>query len=137
MIRRWSTPTIPDWGVHKLYKESDQRKWVYRCPHCGLVQQLDYEKNIKLVNPDGIDLIGRIVQDGTYEYVCQRCGKPLDRWYGGFWDITAPQAGRAHGYSISQMDAVWLSASNLKQKELQAPNKQFFYKIIVALQSNL
>jgi len=106
MIRRWSTPTIPDWGVHKLYKESDQRKWVYRCPHCGLVQQIDYEKNIKLVNPDGIDLIGRIVQDGTYEYVCQKCGKPLDRWYSGFWDITAPQAGRAHGYAISQMDAV-------------------------------
>ena len=94
---------------------------------------MNYEKNIKLINPNGIDLIGRVIQDGTYQFVCQKCGKPLDRWYSGFWDITAPKAGRTHGYAISQMDAVWVTPDALKQKELQAPNKQFFYKIVVAL----
>lgn len=61
-------------------------------------------------------------------YVCQKCGKPLDRWYDGFWDITAPGDGsRSHGYSISQMDCVWISASNLKEVEMNAPSKSFFY----------
>lgn len=133
LVRRWSTPTIPDYGIHKLYKESDQRRWVYRCPHCGLVQQLNYEKNIELINKDGIDLIGRVIQDGTYKFVCQKCRKPLDRWYSGFWDITAPKAGRTHGYSISQMDAVWVTADSLKQKELRAPNKQFFYNYTLGM----
>jgi len=127
LVRRWSTPTADGYGISKLYDQSDQRKWVYRCPHCGLVQQLDYQKNIKLVNPDGIDIIGKKIKEGTYIYVCQKCGKELDRWYNGFWDITAPgDGGRIHGYSISQLDAVWISASAIKEKELSSPNKQFF-----------
>lgn len=127
LLRRWSTPTQPNMGIDLKYAESDQRKWVYKCQHCGLVQQLDYDKNIKLINKGGIDLIGKVIDEGTYQYVCQKCGKPIDRWYSGFWDITAPRSGRAHGYEISQMDAVWISASQMKQKELEAPSKQFFF----------
>lgn len=128
LLRRWSTPTSPHYGIHKLFEQSDQRLWTHKCPHCGYEQVLDYEKNIKLVNKDGIDLIGKRVAEGTYMYVCQKCGKPLDRWYDGFWDITAPGDGsRSHGYSISQMDCVWISASNLKEVEMNAPSKSFFY----------
>lgn len=126
-LRRWSTPTVPDYMIHKLYKESDQRMYYHRCTHCGYEQVLDYDKNIKLINPDGIDTISKVVQPGTYGFVCQKCGKPLDRWYNGHWEITSPGSGKRHGYSISQLNAVWVSADMLKQEELRAPSRNFFY----------
>ena len=30
-----STPTIPDYGVDKLFQQSDQRHWFIKCPKCG------------------------------------------------------------------------------------------------------
>lgn len=105
--------------------------WVHTCPHCGYEQVLDYEKNIVCNNPKGIDEIGRIVQPGTFSFVCQKCGGILDRWYDGQWVAMAPSIGRAHGYQISQLDAVWVSADDLKRKELQAPSKQFFYNYVI------
>ena len=44
---------------------------------------LEQSGNLLLVNPEGIDEQAKTVQDGTYQYVCQKCGKPLDRWYNG------------------------------------------------------
>lgn len=96
--------TVEGYGIHKLFTESDQRRWVHKCPHCGYEQVLDYEKNIKQVNPDGIDQEARVVQPGTFQFVCQKCGKNLDRWYDAHWVITKPGKGRRHGYAISQMD---------------------------------
>lgn len=127
MLRRWSTPTVPSYGIHKLFEQSDQRRWYHKCSHCGYEQVLDYEKNIQQINPDGVDDIGLTVQPGTFQFVCAKCGRPLDRWYSGHWVTERPLAGRTHGYSISQMDAVWVSADQLKQDELRAPSKQFFY----------
>lgn len=85
---------------------SDRRRWMYRCPHCGYDQVLNYNKNIELVNKDGIDTTGLVVQPGSYQFVCQHCHRPLDRWYSGRWVVTNPGKGRRHGYAISQMDAV-------------------------------
>lgn len=127
MVRRWSTPTSAHYAIDSLYEKSDQRKWFIRCQHCGYEQVMDFEKNIKLVNPDGIDKVGKVILPGTYQYVCQKCGKLLDRWYSGHWEVTAPGEGRSHGYRISQLDAVWVSASSIKQVELTSPSKQYFY----------
>lgn len=79
MLRRWSTPTTEGYGIHKLFMESDQRRWVHTCPHCGYEQIMDYNKNIKQVNDSGVDTIGKVVLPGTFQFVCQKCGKPLDK----------------------------------------------------------
>lgn len=127
MLRRWSTPTVANYGINRLYNQSDQRRWFYKCEHCGHEQTMDYEKNIEQVNKDGIDLDGLVVKPGTFQFVCQKCHRPLDRWYSGHWVVTNPGSGRIHGYNISQMDAVWVTADALKQSEMRAESKQFFY----------
>lgn len=71
--------TVQNYGIHRLFLQSDQRRWVHTCPHCGYTQILDYTKNIKQVNADGIDSDARVVQPGTFQFVCQKCGKPLDK----------------------------------------------------------
>lgn len=127
MLRRWSTPTTEGYGIHKLFLESDQRRWVHKCPHCGYEQVMDYDKNIKMVNPDGVDTIGKVVLPGTFQYVCQKCGKPLDRWYDGKWVAMKPGKGRRTGFAISQMDAIWITPDHLKQEEMRSPSKQYFF----------
>lgn len=139
--RRWSTPTVKGRGVEDLYSHSDQMQWVIKCTHCNYDNVMSYDDynpdnlyksgNIQLVNPDGIDITKRTIEPDTYAYVCQKCGRPLDRWYSGRWvpkypEVTRTTGGR-RGYRISQMDAVWISATALKLSELNAKSKQQFY----------
>lgn len=135
ILRRWSTPTVPNYGIHALFEQSDQRHYLHRCESCGYRQQMDYEENIEILDEDGVDTLAKTVREGTYRYICQKCKKPLDRWYNGEWvakypERTADNRG-TRGYLITQMNAVWISADELKRKELQAKSKQQFHNYVL------
>ena len=145
VVRRWSTPTVKDYGIDKLYKQSDQWFYGYDCKHCDHFNEMKYEDynpddlsasgNVLLVNPDGIDEDAKTVQDGTYQYVCQKCGKPLDRWYSGRWACKYPSRTENNkgirGYFISQLNAIWISLDEIKEKEMRTESKQAFYNYII------
>ncbi|ALA13157.1 terminase large subunit [Bacillus phage TsarBomba] len=135
VLRRWSTPTVPNYGIHALYDQSDQCVYMHRCDHCGFRQQMDYEKNIECMDETGVDVLAKTVKDGTFRFVCQKCRKTLDRWYNGEWvaaypDRTLNNQG-TRGYLITQMNAVWFTADKLKRKELEAKSKQHFYNYVL------
>jgi len=137
--------SIPNDGIHRLFTQSDENWYLHKCERCNHYNQLSYEDydpssesaggNILNVNPDGIDYIAKTVVPGSYQFVCQKCGKPLDRWYNGQW--VAKHPGRVSGdngvkgYMISQLNAVWVSADDLKTKELNSTSKQAFYNYIL------
>lgn len=114
---------------------------MHKCERCNHWNQLSYEEydssskyaggNILTVNPDGVDVLARTVVEGSFQFVCQACGKPLDRWYNGSWIPKYPErtrgGGGTRGYFISQMNAVWKSADDLKRDELNTRSKQSFY----------
>lgn len=141
IINRWSTPSIPNMGIHKLFEESDQFWYLHKCDHCNYHNQLSYDDydsssvdaggNILTVNADGVDPLAKTVVDGSFQFVCKKCGKPLDRWYNGQWVAKYPertQGGQGtRGYMISQLNAVWITADALKRKELTSLSKQAFY----------
>jgi len=135
VLRRWSTPTVPDFGIHALFNQSDQFVYKHRCDSCNHVQQLDYETNIECLNDKGVDVIAKTVKDGTFRFICSKCKEPLDRWYNGVWDANYPSrtvdGGGTRGYLITQMNAVWISADELKRKELKAKSKQHFYNYVL------
>lgn len=137
VVRRWSTPTVPDYGVHALWNESDQHVYMHKCDRCNQWQELDYELNIECLDEEGVDVIAKTVKDGTFRFICQKCKKPLDRWYNGAWVARYPSrtedGGGTRGYFISQMNAVWISADELKRKELQAKSKQHFYNYVLGM----
>ncbi|UGO47623.1 terminase large subunit [Bacillus phage vB_BanH_McCartney] len=135
VLRRWSTPTVPNYGIHELYDQSDQHVYMHKCDHCGFRQQMDYEKNIECMDETGVDVLAKTVKDGTFRFICQKCGKTLDRWYNGEWvaaypDRTVNNQG-TRGYLITQMNAVWFTADKLKRKELEAKSKQHFYNYVL------
>ena len=112
--------TTPNMGIHKLYMQSDQWFYGHRCDKCDYLNEMSYKDydpdnlensgNILCVNPDGIDEMAKTVQDGSYQFVCQRCGKPLDRWYNGEWHCKHGERTKngkgIRGYFISQLNAV-------------------------------
>lgn len=65
--RYLSTPTIDDWGISKLYNESDQRVWMVKCAACN------HETCLELEFPDCIKEDGK---GGAYR-ACMKCGKKI------------------------------------------------------------
>lgn len=147
IVRRWSTPRAPETGIDRLFKKSDQHYYLHKCEHCNYWNQMNFEEydsssveaggNVLCVNPSGVDRLTGNVVDGSFQYVCQKCGKPLDRWYSGEWVAKFPDrtadGGGIRGYFISQMNAVWISADNLKRKELSTPSKQSFHNYVLGM----
>lgn len=137
--------SIPNDGIHRLFVQSDENWYLHKCERCNHYNQLSYEDydpssenaggNILNVNPDGIDYIAKTVVPGSYQFVCKKCGKPLDRWYNGQWVAKHPERVQGNngikGYMISQLNAVWISADDLKTKELNSTSKQAFYNYIL------
>lgn len=83
LIRRVGVPPIPDWGIARLYDQSDQRRWHVRCAACGEWQVVSFEDN---------------VDTGNHRVVCSKCGKPLDVT-AGEWVATYPDRS-VSGYHV-------------------------------------
>lgn len=142
IVTRWSTPSAPDMGIHRLFERSDQYWYLHKCEKCGHYNEMNYDEyqaespiekrgNILCVNPNGVDVVAKTVVEGSFQFVCQKCGQPLDRWYNGHWVPKFPDRTKGglgtRGYMISQLNAVWVSADALKRKELESISKQAFY----------
>jgi len=116
----FSTPTIPDFGVDRLFEQSDQKYWRFNCPHCSFRQHMEWEKNVD--EKRGI-------------YVCQECGKELTPEQiseAGSWEARFP--GRPiSGYWISQMHCPWRTAADLIQERIDADDDTYFYNFILGL----
>jgi hypothetical protein len=69
---RFSTPSIPDFGINALYKDTDERHWLVRCTSCGKWQDVTFEHN----------LLKR--KGGTPYFGCRRCGVKLKRRNGAW-----------------------------------------------------
>jgi len=131
-IRRWSTPTIPGRGVDALFQKSDQHYYHHKCEKCNEWQVMDYIDNIIQINPKGVDIMNDTVEDGTFIFVCKKCKEPLDRWKGE-WVAAYPSRKGLRGYHISQLDAVWITADDVKRRELSYTSKQLFYNYVVGV----
>ena len=67
-----STPTIPNYGIDKLFKDSTQEHFCFKCPCCG--------RRTRLVWPDCVEIIGEGVHDPRCKesfLKCKECGGKL------------------------------------------------------------
>jgi len=119
------TPSLPDFGVSKLYDESDQRVWEIKCSHCGAGTVLELEFPGCLAE----------TQDGHVIRACLRCKAeifPRD----GRWVPQHPERSKdLVGFWISRLNS---SFADLKKilATFQDPgikNKAEFYNSTLAL----
>jgi len=116
----FSTPTVPDIGIEKLFEQSDQKHWRFNCPHCNYRQHMEWDKNV--------DIEQRI-------YTCQKCHQELTprqiSELGG-WEAKYP-AREISGYWISQMHCPWRTANDLVKEREKADDETYFYNFILGL----
>lgn len=99
-----STPTRQDFGIDKLYNQSDKKAWFITCPECGCQQVLDFFVNVLRSSGDQewelLDTEWDKAQDRDIRVFCRKCRKPIDRLAEGEWIAEFPDRS-VSGYTIS------------------------------------
>ena len=84
-----STPTIPNFGIHKLYLQGTQEHFYFKCPRCG--------RTTELIFPDCLEICGEGITDPDIKrshLKCKECKKKIrheekpEFLEKAFWDPT-------------------------------------------------
>lgn len=94
--QRWlSTPTLPDYGIHKRFLETDQLHYYVKCNHCGHEQNIDFFQNVKW-EMNGKHIVNERI-------VCSKCEGILKPWeLEGHWIAYEPENTK-RGYHLSKL----------------------------------
>lgn len=120
----FSTPTIPEYGVSKMYNNSDQLCWFVTCPHCNHSYEMDFEKNVYKLPSQLASKQGR-----KYMYRCHYCGKEITdatRIKGEFKALS-PHEKSLRGYHLTKMVNPRISADDLIASKEGYRRKADFY----------
>lgn len=104
----FSNPSIPDFGVDKFYKKSDQKKWhiTHSCGESYVMDEscIDYQEEI---------------------YRCPKCQGEItdDERRMGYWAATS--VGEWSGYWIPLWIAPWMSAKNIAEYKREKTGEYF------------
>jgi len=87
--QRWaSTPTIPNFGIHKIFLDTDQKHYHVKCNHCNDWQALDFFINVDKEN----EII-----------FCSKCKKSIIPWQlEGQWIPKYPEKEKK-GFFLTQL----------------------------------
>lgn len=110
-----STPTIPNYGIHKLFLTSTQEHFVFRCPNC--------KHWTELIWPDCIEIIGETVHDPRCHesfLKCRECKGRLEHKAKPEWlksakwqSMNAQGNPDIRGFGVSQMYSYTVSPGEL------------------------
>jgi hypothetical protein len=110
-----STPTIPNYGIHKLYLGSTQEHFVFKCPCCS--------RQTELIWPECVEICGEHETDIRCKesfLKCKECKGRLDHalkseWLAdAFWQSFAPNANpEVRGFYINQLYSFTVSPGEL------------------------
>ena len=121
-----STPSIPDWGINKLFEDTTQDHFFFKCPHCSRFTELTYPECLVIQCDDhtyySIEssltseqaLSEFDIKDPSIRkshLICKECHHPLDHeskqdWlYEGFWKSNFSNR-NAKGFYINQLYSI-------------------------------
>lgn len=143
-----STPSLPGVGVNASFKESDQRHWFMKCPHCSHWFTLihDFPKCVVELKKDTRGLPNHdhhlsnpwLRQEDTHAYICMKCNRFVsdETRILGLWKALYPhrapdQLRGIRGYQISQLMCPWISASELMKKRADYQLDQLFENYVI------
>jgi len=127
-----STPTIPNYGIHKLFNQGTQEHFVFQCPRCS--------KWTQLIWPDCIEIIGDSIYDPRVNesfLKCRECKGRLEHrqkpeWLGqGLWKVFAENANPDfRSFAINQLYSFTVTPGEIVVAHFrglgdEAANKEF------------
>jgi hypothetical protein len=103
------TPTIPEYGIDRMYQSSTQNVWMLECPACGKESSLDLEF------PNSL----RRRTDGTAYRACVHCHAEVHPGKGR-WEAQYPDKDRV-GWWISQLNSAYIDPTDILDKYEDPP----------------
>lgn len=109
-----STPTIPNFGIHKLYQQGTQEHFYFKCPRCG--------RQTELVFPDCLEICGESITDPDVKHSylkCRECKRKINHeekpefLKKAFWNSTVSVGEDHRSFYINQMYSYTVSPSDL------------------------
>lgn len=82
-VRRFSTPTLPDYGINKEFKASKRYYNLCKCDHCNHTFIPSFEQHVKVPGFSG-DIMSLVKRDlnrikwQLAQLICPKCGKVPD-----------------------------------------------------------
>lgn len=108
-----STPSIPNFGVDKLFQKSDQRHWFVKCRKCGKDTCLELEF------PGCLEELS----DGRVIRLCQRCRDREIHPKDGRWIPLYPDKAKDMiGWRISQLNSFFVDPAKILRLFMDPPN---------------
>lgn len=112
LIRRFSTPTLPNYGVDKEFRQSRRHFNMCRCNHCNHYFVPDYYAHVKIPGYDGLlsdinkPMLARI-RWREARLLCPKCGKvpSLQIQHRSYVCENPGEALVGAGYQVSPFDA--------------------------------
>jgi hypothetical protein len=105
------TPTIPDYGIDKMYQKSDQRVWMIECPACGKEASLDLEF------PNSL----RRRLDGSVYRCCIHCTAEVHPSKGRWVAQYPSRSDTLVGWWISQLNSLYVDPTLILDKYEDPP----------------
>lgn len=137
VVRLISNPSFPDFGVTKLFGETDQRYWCLKCPKCNHFNCLEdafmeWAEGKKSGPAPILEL-----RDGRTIRACIKCRTELDPKIGK-WIAKKPKIKDKRGYHYTQLwsQTIMHSPEMILQKyytALEKGNLQDFYNLTIGI----
>ena len=99
-----SNPTLPDFGIDRLYQLTDQRRWLLKCPRCGgWTDPVEEWEAAAAPRERGVPDLLWERPDGTVVLRCMRCREGVLDPAVGEWVARKPGVTDWRGYQYSQL----------------------------------
>ena len=102
LIRRVGVPTVDDYGISKLYDQSDYRQWFIQCPACNVRQFLHFYA--RKPGDDYGDAYSAYVNKDLIAICCGKCDRelPMTAIQTGEWVAKNPDR-KLRGYHVHRL----------------------------------
>jgi len=115
-----STPTLPETGINKMYNESTQEHFFFRCPCCS--------RHTELVFPACLEMVGETVNDPRIVesfLKCKECGGKLiqetkHEWLKGATWVPSFADRYSRGFHVNQLYSCTVSPAHITRKYLRS-----------------
>ena len=123
-----SNPTLPDFGIDRLYQFTDQRRWLLKCPRCG--QWTDpvgeWEAAAK-PRERGVPELLWERPDGSVALRCMCCREGVLHPARGEWVARKPGVTEWRGYQFSQLFSQYVTPAEILSQYRTTLNMSAFY----------
>lgn len=94
----YGTPTLANYGSHGRYLLSNKNTWLVKCPSCGNWQEMDWEKNLRVIgNPEKPEDLFLGCINCNHRFTVQEINNH------GMWVPENPEVKDIIGFQISQL----------------------------------